>query len=329
MLFRMKKLLSVAVLWVPVSVLFLFSGAGHSQPLIQSIQEIETQITVKNGNYLKARKQAIYISLKKAVKNALLDFMGEAEYKANKRYLRKILKNSKRYVQSYRFLEAFDDMDAEVSFVKLEVVLYPDAITKSLANLGVIPESEGAKRMVILIQETSFSAPVKSSFWNSVPISETALSQDFIEAGISVVSRTAVQNLFPEEWVENAGKGDISAAVNIGLKAGADIVIVGNAVSTLVKKDFTEGEKVVQATISVKVVSSLKSALIAAKSDFATARKKEALAGELLAFSSASQKLARFLLPSIQRHWERGTENGKKKQAKPKTTDLPMSLTDL
>ena len=60
-----------------VSVLFLFSGAGHSQPLIQAIQEIETQITVKNGNYLKARKQAIYISLKKAVKNALLDFMGE------------------------------------------------------------------------------------------------------------------------------------------------------------------------------------------------------------------------------------------------------------
>ena len=63
--------------------------------------------------------------------------------------------------------------------------------------------------------------------------------------------------------------------------------------------------------------------------DFATARKKGALAGELSAFSSASQKLAGFLLPSIQRHWERGTENGKKKQAKPKTTDLPMPLTDL
>ena len=151
MLFRMKKLLSVAVLWVPVSVLFLFSGGGHSQPLIQSIQEIETQITVKNGNYLKARKQAIYISLKKAVKNALLDFMGEAEYKANKRYLRKILKNSKRYVQSYRFLEVYDDMDAEVSFVKLEVVLYPDAIT-TVGTLSLQPKWESARPVCVRLQ---------------------------------------------------------------------------------------------------------------------------------------------------------------------------------
>ena len=91
-----------------------------------------------------------------------------------------------------------------------------------------------------------------------------------MEEGIEVIGREQVREMVSETTVLNVIKGDLKSARSIGLKTGADIVIVGTAVSSLRGKRAAEDIKTVQANINVKVVSTLESSLIAAKTDFST-----------------------------------------------------------
>ncbi len=319
--------ISPALLFFAAAVLIFIVPQAEAQIYVQQTHDVTAQAVAKKGNFVKARKRAVARAMKMAVENALVDLMGEKEFKANRRFLREILGNPQRFVQKYRFIESYDDPEAMISEVRLKVTLFSDAITKSLTNLGVIAGPVGLKTVLILIKETSLTDRGRVLFWDAVPISETALSQEFVGAGIEMVGRDPVRHIIPEEEVMKAIKGDLAAAVNIGLKAGADIVIVGNAASILVEKDVTDGEKTIQVSISVKAFSATRSALVAAKSDFATAKNKEPLLGELAAFGAASKKLSEFLLPSLHRHWEGGTEADKK--VPPKKEAPPMPMTDL
>ncbi|MED5353002.1 MAG: hypothetical protein VX429_01110, partial [Nitrospinota bacterium] len=138
------------------------------------------------------------------------------------------------------------------------------------------------------------------------------------------VDRNSIRDVIPESIVLSAIKGNLDDARNIGLKAGADIVIVGTAISKL-KKNNDRKMKMVQVNISVKAVSTIDSYLIAAKSDFATVKNEYELSAELEAFDVTSQKLAEFLLPSFHRYWEKGTQAPIKKAP----DVLPMPMEDM
>ena len=139
--------------------------------------------------------------------------------------------------------------------------------------------------------------------WDYTPIAEVALGQIFIEGGIHAVNRGSIIDLVSEESIKKAAKGDISAAVEIGFKTGAEIVIVGNAVSSLVGGGPSSALKTIQANLSLKAVSTNKSVVIAAKSDFAIVKTTQELKGELEAFESVTRKLSGFLVNAVRRFW--------------------------
>jgi hypothetical protein len=179
--------------------------------------------------------------------------------------------------------------------------------------------------LVVLIKETSFTSAPVTSFWDIFPISETQLVKNLMEEGIEVIGREQVREMVSETTVLNAIKGDLESARSIGLKTGADIVIVGTALSSLRGKRAVEEIKTVQVNINVKVVSTLESSLIAAKTDFSTIKHEHALQAELEAFDNASEKLADFLIPSFHRYWEKGVEAPVKKVLEAP----PLSMTDM
>jgi hypothetical protein len=302
-----------------------FNAEVFAQQKLVDVYEGAATVEVQDENYFVARKKAVNLALKNGLEEALKEALGDEEFEASQGDLRKILRRASSYVKSYRFAEAHDDPFEKTSEVRLEMRFFSSAVRQVLAGLGVTTGLVNENKVVALIKETSFTSAPVTSFWDIFPISETQLVKNLMEEGIEVIGREQVREMVSETTVLNAIKGDLKSARSIGLKTGADIVIVGTAVSSLRGKRVAEDIKTVQANINVKVVSTLESSLIAAKTDFSTIKHEHALQAELEAFDNASEKLADFLIPSLHRYWEKGVEAPVKKLPEAP----PLSMTDM
>ena len=312
---------------LPVTFLLLIAGGFFNaevfaQQNLGDVYEGAATVQVQGENYVVARKKAVNLALKNGLEEALKEAMG---FEASQGDLRKILRRASSYVKSYRFAEAHDDPFGKTSEVRLEMRFFSSAVRQALARLGVVTGLVSENKLVVLIKETSFTSAPVTSFWDIFPISETQLVKNLMEEGIEVIGREQVREMVSETTVLNAIKGDLKSARSIGLKTGADIVIVGTALSSLRGRSAVEEIKTVQANINVKVVSTLESSLIAAKTDFSTIKHEYALQAELEAFDNASEKLADFLIPSFHRYWEKGVEVPVKKVPEAP----PLSMTDM
>jgi hypothetical protein len=302
-----------------------FNAEVFAHQNLGDVYEGAATVQVQGENYVVARKKAVNLALKNGLEEALKEAMGDEEFEASQEDLRRILRRASSYVKSYRFAEAHDDPFGKTSEVRLEMRFFSSAVRQALAGLGVVTGLVSENKLVVLIKETSFTSAPVTSFWDIFPISETQLVKNLMEEGIEVIGREQVREMVSETTVLNAIKGDLKSARSIGLKTGADIVIVGTAVSSLRRKTAVEEIKTVQANINVKVVSTLESSLIAAKTDFSTIKHEYALQAELEAFDNASEKLADFLIPSFHRYWEKGVEAPVKKVPEAP----PLSMTDM
>lgn len=307
--------------------LVIFPMGIFAQGQIQLTYQVNAQVSVFGNDFGKARQLAVSKGFKSALENALKNFLGDKKFQANQKNFADALKHADRYVQSYRFIEAVDDPIEKTSAVVMQVTLFPNALSKSLKNTGIAMGSVSSKKVIILISEKSLTSGEISSFWDTLPISEAALAQNFAASGVILIPRDLVKEAVSEENVLNAVNGNVNEAVQIGLNVGADIVILGNAVSSRLENQIESGESVIQTTISVRVISALTSTVIAAKSDNATARNADLLAGELAAFGDASRKLSQFLLSSLDRYWKApsASQDVQNSQPHPSSSVVPPS----
>ncbi len=290
-----------------VSLLVLFgflAGDAWAKGEPQLIYEVEGKASVKNGNYSRGRALAVGYAFKNALTEALQDLLGGSAYRRNRKALAKMLKRPKKYVKQYRFLEFYDSDVEQFSRVKLEIVFFPEAINRALSKLGILASLVKPNTAVVLISEKSLSAEVPPDFWEYVPISEVAILQKFLAAGVKVTTREKISEMVDEGVVFEAMQGDLDAAVDIGLKAKVDIVIVGTAVTTRLGEKNEEGLTTVQANLTLRAVSTTQSTVIAARSDFASVEAEEEFKGELEAFEVVGKKMAIFFLDSMKRYWE-------------------------
>jgi hypothetical protein len=286
-----------------IAIIFLFWDQPVESQIAPALSyEAEAEASTVNENYRESRKSATNRAMRRSVQEALQDLLGDDAYATNQGALNQILSRSHRYVKSYNYLESQDDVENKVSKVKIEVSLYIDALRRRLARLGVLSAKSGKRSVVILIVEKSFTSREDSSLWDYTPIAEVALGQKFIEGGIHAINRGSIVDLISEETISRAAKGDVSAAVDIGLQAGAEVVVVGNAVSSVIGPSSST-LKNIQANLSLKVVSTNRASVIAAKSDFASIKTSQELKGELQAFELASEKLSGFLVDAVKRFW--------------------------
>ncbi len=294
-------------LLVAVSVLFLFgclAGPVWARGEPQLIYEAEGKASVKNNNYSRGRALAMDYAFKNALTVALQDLLGGSAYRRNRKSLAKMLKRPKKYVKQYRFLEFYDSDVEQFSRVKLEVVFFPEAINRTLSKLGILASLVKPNTAVVLVSERSLSAEDPPDFWEYVPIAEVAMLQKFLAAGVKVTTREKISEMVDESVVFEAMQGDLDAAVDIGLKAKVDIVIVGTAVTTRRGDKNAEGLTTVQANLTLRAISTTQSTVIAARSDFASVVAEEEFKGELQAFEVVGKKMAVFFLDAMKRYWE-------------------------
>lgn len=292
---------------VVISTLLLIgflAGDAWARGEPQLIYEVEGKSSVKNNNYSRGRAIAVDYAFKNALTVALQDLLGGSAYRRNKKALQKMLKRPKKYVKQYRFLEFYDSDVEQFSRVKLEVVFYPEAINQALSKLGILASLVKPNTAVVLVNEKSLSTEGPPDFWEYVPMSEVAMLQKFLAAGVNVTTREQISEMVDEGVVFDAIQGDLDAAVDIGLKAKVDIVIVGTAVTTRLSGKNAEGMTTVQANLTLRAVSTTQATVIAARSDFASVEAEEEFKGELQAFEVVGKNMAVFFLDSMKRYWE-------------------------
>ncbi|PIQ99334.1 MAG: hypothetical protein COV66_12200 [Nitrospinae bacterium CG11_big_fil_rev_8_21_14_0_20_45_15] len=302
----------------------------------QSVHFAEASVGVNDGNYVVGRKRAISKALQEALRYALKSLLGEEEYASNSRELGGVVRDAEDYVKSYRILYAADNQVAQTSDIKLEATFFYNVLANTLSSQGLFSSNVKEKGILVLIRELSYTSSKPRPFWQLVPISETALSQKLIEAGANIIGRKLVQDSIPEETIMKALNGDMKVAAHIGLKAGADLVILGNAASSQ-RATSQEGEVSIQSNISLNVVSALSSALISARSEFAVAQNADPLVAEMEAFDIAAGQAVRYLWPSIQKVWNRELKEDVANPQSPATAphsepgrgDLPVELGEL
>ena len=109
--------------------LFISSGFYNAEVFAQQkmrdVYEGFATVQVKGDNYVAARKKAVNRALKNGLEVALKEMLGDEEFEASQRDLRKILRRSSHYVKSYHFLEAYDDLVNKTSDVRLEMRFSP------------------------------------------------------------------------------------------------------------------------------------------------------------------------------------------------------------
>jgi len=299
-------------------------GFALAQPILKDSYQGIGQAQAKNENYVEARGKALIYAMKDAMVKVFKDLMDEEKFETNQGELKKIIRRASRYVKSYRYLESQDHIENKTSEVVLQVRFFSGAVNQALVGLGITAGPISEHKVVVLIKENSFTSAPISSFWDIVPISETQLAQNFLESGVEIINRDQIRNTIPEAVALGAIKGNTEDIRNIGLKAGADVVIVGTTISKL-KINKVTGIKVVQVNISAKAVSMVDSFLIAAKSDFTIVKSENELLAELEAFDTTSEKLADFLLPSLYRYWEKGIQASDQKV----TNAPPIPMADM
>ncbi len=285
--------------------LFIWENPGICYAEMESgfKYEVTGEATVKKENYMRARKKAVKFAFQNALERALHEILGESVVNSNQKKINRLLRKARHFVKSYRFIETINSPVEKITRVKLEVTLFTKAINQQLSSLGVMKSLIKERTVIILIHEKSLSTETPPDFWDYTPIAEVALLQNLTASGIQVVNRNKARELIDEQSVIDAAQGDISSAVDIGIKVGADIVIVGNAISSRVGDSSGSLEGGIQSSLNIKAISALKSMIIAAKSEMARVNVKDDFQGELQAFELASKKMAGFLLGAMNRYW--------------------------
>jgi len=271
--------------------------------------EVTAEAEAFQNNFVSARKKAVKSAMKIAIQEAIESILGD-EADLSDKTLRRILSRPDRYVKSYRFLNAYDNTSLMLAEVRLEVEVYAQELKQSLRSIGILQTPAEERAVTILIMETGISSAAKS-FWETIPMSEMALVQSFQEAGIQAFNRNSIRDLISEETARKATEGDIASAVDVGYRTGADVVIVGKAISS--KPQGDDGE--IQASVNLKAISASRGTLIAARSEFATALEEDPIRGELSAFDQATLKISGFLIDSVRQFWEpKGKVSSRNKQ---------------
>ncbi len=274
---------------------------AQGQEKFPSVFVAKAEANVANGDFVRARRNAVAQAMRLAVEKCLREILGEREYDANLKTAKVLIAEAERYVRGYRFLRAYDDSENSKSEVDLEVSLFVDAIRRRLGSHGIIEGPSASKVVAVLVHEKRGAAKDSAPFWESSPVSERIIARSLATAGIRVVTRDSVQGSVGAETIARAAKGDIGAAADIGQKAGADIVVVGNAVAAPL--DEGGSGKTVQASMSLKAFSAYKFRAVAAKSDLASARRPTEAEAEAEAVDKVAKKLGEFFLAAIQRYW--------------------------
>lgn len=162
----------------------------------------------------------------------------------------------------------------------------------------------GSPKIMVVIPEHHIHHEVREPVQQRVPdpAGETEIIKNFIEAGYIVIDPKISGKIRQNEEVRAALSGNHRLAAEIGMKFGADIIIIGEAFSENVAQ-VINGFQSCRARLEAKAISTEDAQIIVAGSEYASgADLTENTAGKK-ALQKAGDKISKIFISEIKSNW--------------------------
>ena len=240
----------------------------------------------------------------------------------------RIYSNTQGYVKSYQVINQ-ENRGNNIVETTIRAVVKKSNLENDLNAIGLLISQKNKPRIMILIDEVNMH---HHYYYYHHDLNTTAneLTNKFLEKGFTFVDRDVVSQKLQKDAALAAVDGDVKAAQSIAKESGAEVLIVGKAIS----KAASGGPAVLkqsgmvscQATLNLRAVRSDDGSIIATTSKQAAAVHVDNVTGGTQALIKASDLAAEELSKKILNAWQKDVYSGTTIQMR--VMDVP-SFSDL
>ncbi len=262
----------------------------------------EAIVDVEEGNYAKAREDAIELAFTEAVRMTVAGLVrGDTLQEKIETLNELIIDHAADYVKSYKFLDETTDVVNRQLKMRLQVTLFLSDIRTAINKAGLPTKRRDLPKILVIVDERNEEFFTGENFLLLKSVSEEVLSQSFRDKGYQVADRKNVVKALLGKTTLRAVEGDAGAIKSLNSILGADMMIFGK---TVVKANPTAGGELVEAIVSLELVSGVDGKKIMYVQKLDSGIYGDVLAGTLESIQSASREAARSLLLAIPQKWK-------------------------
>jgi len=311
---QIKLMQMPAILFV-----FLFLNISPAQyttmPQDDSSQEVISRGMglILSGDEAKAEDDAIAGALRNAVEQVIGTMIQSDVLVQNYQTIEdNIYSQTAGYVERYELINKSKQGD-NILQVTVRAVVKKGNLKNNLEALGLLMARKGKPRLMVVIDEKNMEAHYYS--WNvDMNTSENEIMNVLLEKGFPFVDRQTVMQKLQKDMVLAALNGDESAAQSIATQAGAEVLLIGKAIS----KPASGGPSVLQqagmiscqATLNVRAVRADDGTILATTGQQAAAAHIDQLTGGTIALQKAAKSAADDLSSKIIDRWQKDVYSG-------------------
>ena len=179
------------------------------------------------GRVGQARDTAIEDALRNSVEQAVGTLLHSDSIVQNGRLIQdEIISNSRGYIKNFNLVE--EEEEEHIYLVTVEAYVSNEQIQDDLAAIGLLSARKHKPRIMVVIPEFRTRDNRKRSL---DPAGETEIIKKLLEKGFKVVDQSQIRKIRYNDQVRAAIDGDIELSKKLGLRYGAEIIIVGEAFS--------------------------------------------------------------------------------------------------
>jgi hypothetical protein len=243
------------------------------------------------GDMVKATEDGTNDALRKAVEQVVGTIIDSKTITENFMVLEdKIYTRTTGYVQSYEVLSTNKRIDNSLE-VTVKAVVKTSDLKNDLSGIITTLRREGMPRTMVLIKEENYGQNTWQ-YTTDMNSAETALMNTMMGYGFPFVDASTAKANIEKDALQAALGGDANAAAAIAKRNGAEILIVGNAKTTITQLPMmkSSGMKTCSANMNLRVIRADDAMIIATSSSRGVAAHIDELTGSGLAMEKASQQ---------------------------------------
>jgi hypothetical protein len=313
---KILKIFNCVILLILMSHFLLFPQI-YTEPIENSMQQevIANGVgLIIAGDEAKAEDDAVASALRNAVEQVIGTMIQSDVLVRNYQTIEdNIYSQTQGYVERYEIINKAKRSD-NILEVTLKATVKKGNLEENLEALGLIIERKGKPRLMIVVDERNMETHHYYNWSIDMNTSENEVMNTLIEKGFPFVDRDIVMNKIEKDMVLAALDGDESAAQRIATQAGAEVLLVGKAVS----KTASGGPAVLkqagmvscQATFNLRAVRADDGTVLATTSQQAAAAHIDHLTGGTLALQKAAKNAADDISGKIVDRWQKDVYSG-------------------